>query len=92
MMRIFLHYVLPLLGPLALYLIWASVANHRARGGKDGGPADRWLWALAAGFVLMVAGLVYTALTSGHEAGGVYQSPRYEDGHVVPGKFTDPPE
>ena len=30
MVRVFLHYVLPLLTPLALYIVWVLIARRRA--------------------------------------------------------------
>jgi amino acid transporter len=46
-----------------------------------------WFWLILAGFVLMAGGLVYTALSTGGDAGGAYIAPRYEDGRIVPGRI-----
>jgi len=88
MNRVLLLYLLPLLLPTALYVAWVLWGRRRAREGKappslGDGP---WFWLILAGFALMVAGLSYVALTGGHEPGGTYQAPRYEDGRVIPGQ------
>lgn len=88
MSRIFLHYVLPLLLPAALYLLWLWAARRRGKADADPG---EWLWVLVTGIVLMVAVLVLTALTGGGDPSGIYQPPRYEDGRIVPGKIIYPP-
>jgi len=90
MIRIFLHYVLPILLPTVLYLGWLAFARRRARvaGGKvpgfDEGP---WFWTILLGLVLMFGGLVTWGLFGGDAPGSVYQPPRYENGKVSPGRF-----
>jgi len=89
MTRILLQYLLPLLLPMAIYLLWAWFARKRqAAGGApyrlQDGP---WFWLILAGLALAASGLVYTALTGGEEAGGVYTAPRWEDGKIVPGRI-----
>jgi hypothetical protein len=45
-------------------------------------------WSIVAGFVLMMAGLGFLAVSSGEAPGsGQYQAPRPEDGRVVPPQF-----
>lgn len=92
MTRIFFTYVLPLLLPTAIYMVWVWRArrNHDADSG-DALPGLRkgpLFWSLIAGFVLMAAGLIFIALTSGDPPdSGVYQSPRLEDGKIVPPSY-----
>ncbi len=87
MTRILLQYLLPLLLPMAIYLLWAWFARKRQAAGA---PAYRlqdgpWFWLILAGIVLATGGLVFTALTGGEEPGGSYSAPRWEDGRIVPG-------
>ena len=91
MTRIFFTFVLPLILPTAIYLIWVWRArrNHEHDGGARPelrkGPL---FWSLVIGFILMSAGLVTIALTSGDPPdSGVYQSPRMEDGKIVPPSY-----
>ncbi len=89
MFRIFFTYVFPLLLPTVVYIAWVWYARrkHDADSGDDL-PALRrgpLFWSLVTGFVLMMAGLTVIALTSGDPPdSGTYQSPRLEDGKVVP--------
>ncbi len=92
MTRMLLTYVLPLVLPTAAYLVWVWWARRRKKaqgiesGEREAGLKEGpWFWLILAGFVLMVAGLAYWGLTGGSEPGGVYYSPRYEDGKVIPG-------
>ena len=66
MSRILLQYLLPLILPTAIWLIW-FVAVGRNRPAADGslsklqhGP---WFWLILAGLALLGGSLVYTALT-----------------------------
>lgn len=92
MMRIFFTYVLPLLLPTAIYMfwVWRARKNHDHESG-DAIPELRrgpLFWCLITGFLLMMAGLVTIALTSGDPPdSGVYQSPRLEGGKVVPPSY-----
>ncbi len=91
-MRIFFTYALPLILPTAIYMLWVWRARQKHDHDSDDalpelrrGPL---FWSLVAGFVLMAAGLVSIALTSGDPPdSGVYQSPRLEDGKVVPPSY-----
>ena len=92
MSRILIQYLLPLIGPLALYLIYMNFVRRRAAKAGDDIPAierTHVFWSIIIGFVLMMAGLVTLAVTSGEKPGqGDYQAPRMEDGRVVPPKFN----
>ena len=93
-MRIFLTYVLPLALPTLVYIAWVGYARkqHVGRGGGDGdlpelrrGPL---FWSLVTGFVLMLGGLAAIALMTGAPPdSGEYQSPRLQDGKIVPPHF-----
>ena len=95
MFRLIVTYVLPLLGPLLLYLAWNAFARARAK--KTGGepPAlhkGMIFWCLVGGFVLLVTALVSLAIIGGDEPdSGQYISPRFEDGRIVPPRFEPAP-
>ncbi len=89
MTRVLLQYLLPLLLPMALYLLWAWFARKRQAAGA---PPHRlregpWFWSILAGVALAAAGLVYMALSTGGGPGGTYVAPRWEDGRIVPGRI-----
>ena len=89
MTRLLIQYLLPLILPAVVFLIWAWLSQ---RGQATGGFQSRlqqgpWFWLVLAGFVLMAGGLVYTAVSTGGDAGGTYIAPRYEDGRIVPGRI-----
>jgi ABC-type uncharacterized transport system YnjBCD permease subunit len=78
-MRVFFAYVVPLLLPTVLYLLWlrfAAVDGHERE--------VPWLWLGAAGVALAAVVLVGLALSSGSKD-GVYVPPHVENGRVVPG-------
>ena len=81
--------ILPLLlVPLVGYLLWWYLTRGRALAqGRPPPDLSRgpWAWLLAAGLVLVIAGLTYISLTSGEEPGGTYVPPSFEDGRIVPG-------
>lgn len=95
MLRVLLTYVLPLIAPTLIYLLWRLWRIRR--GGPASAPAADvwkdapWVRLMAAGTGLLVTVLVIAALTGGSPAGDDYQPPRLEDGRVVPGQ-TQPGE
>ena len=95
MFRLFLTYVLPLLGPLLLYLAWNAFARARAKATGGEPPAlhkGAVFWCLVAGFFLLVAGLITLAITGGDAPdSGQYITPRFEDGRIVPPRFEPEP-
>ena len=87
MSRILLQYVLPLLLPAAVFLVWVLLT--RKRSGSKQTAMERlqqgpWYWLVVAGFALMAAGLAYVGLTQGTKPGGSYKAPHYEGGRIVP--------
>ncbi len=90
-MRIFLQYVIPLVLPMAVYFSVMFYLRHRAGARGDEVPSiehSHVFWSLLLGFALMIAGLAYIAATSGVAPGsGEYQSPRLENGKIVPPMF-----
>lgn len=90
MSRVLLQYLLPLLLPTVLYLVWWWTLGRRQLAGS--GPQPRltegpWFWLIICGVALMAGGLVFTALTSSEPAGGRYVAPHVVNGRVVPGHF-----
>jgi len=72
--------------PFILYFGWAKFVRRRME--ISGGTWDDapMAWLVSAGAVLVIIGLVATAVTtgSGSDPGKKYYPPRYEDGKVVP--------
>ena len=94
MTRILLQYLLPLILPTLVYLLWIWIAG-RARteeGVSRLASEGPWLWLIVAGVVLMGAGLAATALTGGMAPSGTYFAPHWEGGRVVPGQIVPHPD
>ena len=92
MTRVLLLIIL-LFGPLATY--WAYLSFVIRRKSESGGTWNEMPVAalLVAGVVLMMAALIYTAVTGGAEPGTTYTPSRVEDGVLVPGGIVpDEPE
>ncbi|MSO93809.1 MAG: hypothetical protein EXQ86_10475 [Rhodospirillales bacterium] len=91
MSRIIIEYLLPILLPFAVYFAWRAYAVRRAeKAGAE--PPDftkgTLFWLTVIAFVLLVASLAYTALTTGTPPGtGVYHPPRLEGDRIIPGHF-----
>ena len=83
MLRILLQYLLPLVLPFLVYLIYARLTH------KSGVTDAPWLGLAAAGIVLMAVSLASWTLLSGSEPGETYVPARIEDGRLVPGT-TEP--
>ena len=92
MTRLLFNYVLPLVLPTAAYLTWVWYYRKRAEA-LGGDPPEitkgALFWCLVLGLVLMIASLVVLAAITGADPGeGGYQSPRLEDGRIIPPKFN----
>ena len=92
MTRIFLTYILPLVLPSLIYVLW--IWNARRTHDPDSEDALPGLrrgplfWSLVSGFLLMITGLITIALMSGDPPdSGTYQSPRLEDGKILPPSY-----
>ncbi len=87
MIRIFLHYIVPLLLPFVIYGGWLALARRRAgpAGARDWRDAP-WTWLAITGLGLLSMSLVGLALMSGSPPGGTYIAPQYIDGEIVPGR------
>ncbi len=91
MSRILLNYFLPILIPLAVYLLWTRLSGRR-RGDDAISLAEEgpWFWILFSGFFLAAAGLVWLALVDNNGIEGIYQAPRIENGMIIPGTIDTP--
>ena len=93
-MRIFLQYLLPILLPGLLFILWTYLT--RLRPGENG-PARAliaegpWFRLILAGLVLMAIGLVVAAVTGGLDPEGEYRAPFLQDGEIVPGGIVPKP-
>jgi hypothetical protein len=88
-MRILLNYILPLILPMAVFLLWSWLTKGR-KGTQPGDIpwyAGPWFWLILAGFVLMAGVLGVTVYLGGGSPDSVYQPPRYEDGRIVPSQI-----
>jgi len=94
-MRLFLTYVLPLLAPMVLYILWNAYARTRAKKKGEELPSLQKggiFWSLVAGFILLVATFLTLAITGGHSPdAGEYVPPRIEDGKIVPPSYKKAP-
>lgn len=89
MVRVLLTYILPLLAPAAVFVLWtwARATYVRRHGGQPPAIEDGpWFWLLLSGGVLVLATLGATALlTEAGRPGDTYVPPRVIDGKIVPG-------
>jgi hypothetical protein len=93
-MRILLQFVLPIVLPGLLFLLWTYLTQARSQNGGTArtliaeGP---WFRLILAGFVLMAAGLAAAAIFGGMDPDGTYQAPYQENGEIVPGGMVKKP-
>jgi hypothetical protein len=90
MFRLFFTYILPLIAPVGLYLVWNWIQVRRVTAGKRAEPTPSfaempWLILAGAGVSLMVVTLLALFLFStGGQPGGSYVPPHMENGKIVP--------
>ena len=90
-MRQFLIFGLPILTPVALYLLWFARATQRAS--AAGEPPPRlgdapWAWVIGAGVALAAFVLGILAFQGQGPASPNYQPPQLIDGRVAPGRVA----
>jgi hypothetical protein len=83
MLRVLLHYLLPLVLPFIVYFAYIGLTKGRTPGWLDRTP---WVVLLVTGVMLLAISLVTWSLWSGGSPGEVYLPPRIEDGEIVPGR------
>ncbi len=93
MLRTLLTVFLPLLLPLAAYIVYVAYLRRRAEvtGRNDPPPWQQgpWPWLLVGGAVLAVAALVALRVSSGVPPGTKLEAPRLEDGVIVPSHVVE---
>ena len=85
-MRILLHIFLPLFLPIVIYTIWAKIDANRKGKGLPSWEDGHWFWVIIAGFVFTACSLIFLT-TLGNKPYGHYQSPKIENGVIVPGHY-----
>jgi len=85
-MRILLHIFLPLFLPIVIYTIWAKIDANRKGKGLPSWEDGHWFWVIIAGFVFTACSLIFLT-TLGNRTDGHYQSPKIENGVIVPGHY-----
>ncbi len=90
MIKIFFTYILPLVLPTVLYVlwVWSDRRKHKLNPSVEKElPKLRrayLFWSLATGMIMMIFALIAIALMTGAPPNsGTYQSPRLEDGEVI---------
>jgi len=92
MTRVFLTIVLPLLLPMALYIVWALATNRiRPAGSAASWLHLPWAWLLLAGVALAAAVLFYYVQFGVHGQ-GQYVPPHLQNGRIVPGHVVPEPQ
>lgn len=90
MFRIFFTFVLPLIAPSVIYLVWHTIQVRRLAAGKREEPTPTfaempWFMLAGAGISLVIVILMALALLGeGAKPGAVYVPPHLENGRLVP--------
>jgi hypothetical protein len=87
MSRILFEVLLPLVLPALLFVAWAMLTRRAAAGGAAFLQSGPWFWLILAGFALLSAMLIYTALSGGGDPGSRITPPKFEGGKVVPAQI-----
>jgi purine-cytosine permease-like protein len=90
MMRIVIEYVVPLLLPTMLWILWLVWGQHRAR--AAGRPPPNWQkvpvsWLLAAGLTLAMLIAVGGTMIRGYSTGHYHPASVDQHGHFRPAGF-----
>ena len=92
MFRLFFTYLLPLIIPALLYLVWNWLQLRRTMAGKRPEPPPSfaetpWLILAGAGVSLLMVTLLALALSGdGGVPGSTYVPPHMDDGKLIPGQ------
>ena len=91
MIRILLTYVLPLLLPLLLYIVWVWLLKRKSSEETTVKPEIKStgiFFSIVIGIILMIFCVIMLAFLGGEPPGaGQYESPRLENGKIVPPKM-----
>ena len=91
MIRHLITIAVPLLAPVALYLLYSW--HLQQKGGQTGDDPFSWrelpwIWLIVAGLTLMSATLLASTFISRNPDAKQYEPPRFEDGQRVPSTFA----
>lgn len=87
MLRVFLQFILPLIFPTALWLVWVWFEKRRSQDPSKQNRETPWIWLISIGFALSVISLVTWGIVEGNSPDKTYTAPQLKDGKIVPGKF-----
>ena len=87
MLRLLLIEAILFLIPFALYFLWRTFLERKEEATHGRFNERPWQILIVAGGLLVAAGLVFFALTSGRRGDTVYIPAHIENGQVVPGRF-----
>jgi hypothetical protein len=83
-MSIMLLRLVLFLAPFGIYALYLQYVR-RQQIEHPGWREAPWTWLIAAGFGVVIASFLWTAMVVGEVPGGVYVPPRDVDGKIVPG-------
>ncbi len=91
MIRQLITIAVPLLAPVALYLLYSW--HLRRKGGEISEDPFSWkeipwIWLLVSGAALLAVTLVTVSFINRTDVDAVYEAPRFEDGKRIPGRFV----
>ena len=66
--------------------VWAKIDSKRKGKGLPSWEDGHWFWVLILGFMLAACSLIYIS-TLGNDINSKYQSPKIENGNIIPGHY-----
>ena len=92
--RVLFLFVVPLVAPAVVYVLWRTFAPRRAGGSEaiQAGQWERlpWPWLSVVGVMLLMITLGWMAMFEGGAPDARYQPPRMIDGRIEPGRMSPP--
>jgi len=92
MARVLFQYLMPIVLPTAIYLIWLVHRRRRATATGTVAPTWQqgpWFWLILSGMGISAASFVVGALLAGHSPHGKYVPAEVKNGRVIPGQIKD---
>ena len=89
-MKLLLTKILPLLVPIAIYVVWLIHARKKAKTLGQSKPRMReapWLAMALTGVIILIISLIALGLFTGEKPGGIYIPPHMENGEIIPGQI-----
>ncbi|MBI3516189.1 MAG: hypothetical protein HY060_19320 [Proteobacteria bacterium] len=90
-MRQLLLFGMPLVAPIALYLLWFVHATRVAQAAGHEPPRlgdVPWPWLVVIAVLLIVGSVSSYVMMGGEAPGGHYEAPHLLDGKIVPGHIS----